>query len=282
MEYETDAVSQAQQREQQIDNRTANKSTIEPSLEPPVGKRMRPSDQTEYDTLLDQLADRLKIARHPDSLVTIKAARLLIENILAASSLSSKFDHGQQSSADFSRSGSSNDDNRTTISANNKSNDDPKATKINLTNNQQAPAAVIVSDRSDSRVAIVGLSSAMRIQQTKFSLDDVSLPASLVSSWSSVAAMTPKQINDDQSLTNKETTTTTTSMELEQQGANETTARRKDELKGALERASKSLKLLYLNDQKKLQLQVNEIISSIQSITANPKTDSKLLSSARG
>jgi len=55
----------------------------------------------------------------------------------------------------------------------------------------------------------------------------------------------------------------------------------KDELVETFKQAAKVLKLLYLNDLKQEQLRVNEIISDIQSITANPKTDSTLAATGR-
>lgn len=220
----------------------------EEKVKPPVGKKMRPSDQTEYDTLLDQLADRLKIVRHPDSLVTIKAVRLLIENILSSSSPSPSLDPKQQLLSADSRSGDNGSRNQPLVAADR---------TTDLTHQQSA----IVSGGNNNAGA--------RIQRTKFRLDDVSLPSSLVSSWTGLGMTPQQQIGAGGGNTTKE-------------GEEESISRSegKDELKGALERASKSLKLLYLNDQKQLQLQVNEIISSVQSITANPKTDSKLLSSA--
>lgn len=240
---------------EQIEGNT-KKTTIE-VVEPPAGKKMRPSDQTEYDTLIDQLANRLKVARHPDSLVTIKAARLLIENILA----SSKVDLKQQSSAD---------------SGSNINTTDPQPASNRATNLAHNNSSL--SPTSDNNKA-----NNIRIQQTKFNLDDVSLPSSLITSWllKSARTTTPAEkmepkLNDISRAAagsgGDESGKETIMMMMNE---------RKDELKGLSERALKSLKLLYLNDQKQLQLQVNEIISSIQSITANPKTDSKLLSSGR-
>lgn len=43
-----------------------------------------------------------------------------------------------------------------------------------------------------------------------------------------------------------------------------------------LERPAKVLRMLYINDLRDLQNKVNQIIVSVQSITANPKTDSLL------
>ncbi|XP_012255313.1 RNA transcription, translation and transport factor protein [Athalia rosae] len=44
----------------------------------------------------------------------------------------------------------------------------------------------------------------------------------------------------------------------------------------ALENAAKILRLLYIQDLRNLQTRINEAIVSIQNITANPKTDTKL------
>lgn len=54
----------------------------------------------------------------------------------------------------------------------------------------------------------------------------------------------------------------------------------KDEPDEVVDRARRALKLLYLDDLKQLQLQVNDIIASIQTVTENPKTDWRL--SAKG
>lgn len=43
-----------------------------------------------------------------------------------------------------------------------------------------------------------------------------------------------------------------------------------------LNRAAKVLSLLYIQDLRDLQTKINEAIVSVQSITANPKTDTKL------
>jgi RLL motif-containing protein 1 len=43
-----------------------------------------------------------------------------------------------------------------------------------------------------------------------------------------------------------------------------------------LTNSAKILRLLYINDLRELQTTVNEMIASIQSITANPKTDTTL------
>jgi len=44
----------------------------------------------------------------------------------------------------------------------------------------------------------------------------------------------------------------------------------------SVDRAATVLRLLYIDDLRSLQTQVNEIVSTLQDFTANPKTDSKL------
>lgn len=43
-----------------------------------------------------------------------------------------------------------------------------------------------------------------------------------------------------------------------------------------LNQAAKILRLLYIHDLRDLQTQINECIVAVQSVTANPKTDTKL------
>jgi len=43
-----------------------------------------------------------------------------------------------------------------------------------------------------------------------------------------------------------------------------------------LDRGATVLRLLYIDDLRTLQTQVNEIVATLQDFTANPKTDSKL------
>lgn len=139
-----------------------------------ANKRVKSCDYPEYDSLVDELARKLKLARHPDPSVTIKAARLLLEK----------------------------------------------------------------------RRATANSGEGIKIQRSKFSLDDIPLPKNAVANWE-------KALNKD------------------------------DKSSADFERASKGLKLLYLDDQKQLQLKINEVISSIQSVTADPKTNSKLMTGGR-
>lgn len=166
----------------------------------PVSKKMRPCDYAEYDSLVDQLAVRLNIARHPDSSVVIRAARLLIENTLSTE----------------------------------RKREDIGVEKEDKKQQSQKQSA-----------------KEIRIQQSKFHLNDVSLP---VTTFSATESSKTTEVGGDV---------------------------KKDDLLETFVRASKALKLLYLNDQKQLQNQVNEITSLIQSVTANPKTDSRLLTTGR-
>lgn len=174
-----------------------DRSALEPDL--PVGKKMKPNDYDEYDKLVLKLADTLNIAAHPDTSVTIKAAKLLIERIITSTDKFNvkKMDKQRQSSS------------------------------------RHAP-----EERDE-----------IRIHQPKFTLNDVLLPTS-------VAIMNK---SDESSSYDKE----------------------KDDPGETYDHAARSLKLLYLDDQKQLQLKVNEIISTIQSITANPKTDFRLKATGR-
>lgn len=195
-----------------------DQSELHPTQTPPE-KKMRPASEfAEYDDLVSQLADQLKIARHPDSSVTIKAARILIETILSTpSSLPANRQQQQQQQKQQQQ-------------------------QQNLANKFQRQCG-----------------DEIRIQQSKFTLDDVSLPKAILKSHHN---------NDDDKLT----------QQVQQQSSEH---KSKDELDRTFQRASRALKLLYLDDQKQLQYQVNEIISGIQAITANPKTDPRLLATGR-
>lgn len=151
----------------------------------PDGKKMKPSEHTEYDLLIYQLADQYGIAHHPDPLVILKAIRLLTEKLYAADGVCL----GNQPSFE---------------------------------NHMQ-----------DEQIN----------QQSKFTLQDISLPTVVSTKFDK-----SRENIDDRMM---------------------------------FEQAAKSLKLLYLDDQKRLQSKVNEIVSSIQSVTANPKTDSRALASGR-
>lgn len=163
-----------------------------------ASKKMKPSDVEEYDTLVGKLANMLNIAAHPDSAITIKAARLLIEKIISSNITSGDSTKEQTSSS----------------------------------------SKVFHAPKGGDEI---------RIPESKFNLYDVTLP--------SVAKF--------------------------DESSQSSTDDKKDDPGKTYDRAARSLKLLYLDDQKQLQLKVNEIISSIQSITANPKTDSKLLATGR-
>lgn len=43
-----------------------------------------------------------------------------------------------------------------------------------------------------------------------------------------------------------------------------------------LNQATKMLRLLHIQNLRQLQTQINELIVAVQSVTANPKTDTKL------
>lgn len=174
----------------------------------PIGKKMKPSDVAEYDELISQLAHDLKIARHPDTLTTLRAIRLVLEN--------------------------------------------------KLTNNGNRGVS------NESGCNAIKDATEIRIQKNKFRLDDVSLPKALL--------MRQKQSSNELNQNKSYAMASKESMTVDSLSAS------KDE---PLKRAARALKLLYLYDQKQLQNQVNKTISSIQSITANPKTDPRLISIGR-
>uniref|UniRef100_A0A6G1SCM3 UPF0568 protein n=1 Tax=Aceria tosichella TaxID=561515 RepID=A0A6G1SCM3_9ACAR len=191
----------------------------------PVEKRMKASDFAEYDELINELADQLKLARHPDSLVVLKAARLLLEannNTLTPA----------PSSAVVSLMVDGDNSNRAAQLPQSQEND------------TETRASGCLNKDGSSRL---GDDRIRTIQQSKFTLNDVLLPKTLVTKTSD----SEKDVN------------------------------KKYDLTSAFERAAKALKLLYLDDQRQLQNQVNELISSIQSITANPRTDPRLLATGR-
>jgi len=167
----------------------------------PREKKMKPNEVLEYDCLLNELADHLGLARHPDSLLLLKSARILIEN------LSGGPRHGEDISVEDGTEGSK---------------------KIKT-----------LSSCDDSKT--------QSVIRRNFTLEDISLPKLLMK---------------------------------QQEGGRQWSDEPAD-LVASFERAARALKLLYLDDQKQLQNQVNETIALIQSITANPKTDPRLLATGR-
>lgn len=185
-----------------------------------ASKRMKPdTSDDEFERLLCQLADRLKIIRHPDSSITIKAAKLLIEEMLSSDDFGTNQRYPKQQNPEIS----------------------PDLLRKNQL--QQKRAA--------------------RIQHSKFNIADVPLPKYLLDRFSQLEKPIDNANDGDQ---------------YQNVDSGET---QKDDLELALRHASKALKLLYLDYQKQLQHQVNETILSIQSLTAYPKTDSKLLATGR-
>lgn len=239
----------------------------------PVEKKMRPSDIVEYDKLLTELADQLKIARHPDPLVLLKATRLLIESDdCLSSSSSSSLDQSNKSQTQEQKElrGQS----ATTIEQQTQSANSSAAA---------AAAAAPANDNGDfggaNRIKRQQDDTEIRIQQSKFVLDDVMLPKSLIKSAKS--NLSSKQQKQQQELDGAdEQVSMSCSGDIGPIVSHEAGTTKVDLVK-TFERASKTLKLLYMNDQRQLQNQVNVMISSIQSITANPKTDSRLLATGR-
>lgn len=147
-------------------------------------------DNSHYNQLLDKLAKRLKIARHPDNSVTIEAAKTLIEDSI------------------------SNQSREVIISRANDKFEDPSSS----------------------------------IQSSKFNVVDIPLPKFLSEICDS---------NNSNSTSSDKTNP------------------------NVLAHSARCLKLLYLEDQRQLQNQVNQAISSIQSLTADPKTDMKQMAVGR-
>lgn len=209
-------------------------------------KRMRPDEFIEIDTLVNEMAGLLKLVRHPDTSITIKAARILLESLSDRQSLSPSTTTSEPMKSSVSS-------DIVESSATDKS---------SITQGSRSIGVKQISQSSKSKNA-ADSEGEIRIQQSKFNLDDIPLPGVLMSNWKN-------KINKNEIVAASSDIANIEDKKM-----------KKDELDIAFERASKALRLLYLNDQKQLQLQVNEIISSIQSITANPKTDSKLVSIGR-
>lgn len=221
----------------------------------PAEKRMRSSEFVEYDELLNELARQLKIARHPDPLVLLRAARLLIESNCLSLSAQKNQSYGTQN--------------------------ENAPQHMAAAHSKSALAVPRQQDDDDSEI---------RIQQSsKFSLNDVMLPKSLIKSATNNLGKQVKHRQQASGFSDKpqapdSATSGGSIASLGRSVTRETrtpTSMTKDELAGVFEHAAKALKLLYLNDQRRLQNQVNESISSIQSITANPKTDPRLLATGR-
>lgn len=207
----------------------------EVGLQVPVEKRMKPSDFAEYDELVKQLADLLKITRHPDSSITIKAARLVIENLLPPSE---------------------------TLTGGSREID---STVTNAATTSSRFTQQVVTETSTTKT------DEKSHQRSKFYLNDIALPDSVTRRASDRFAM----------LKCSPITSSKADGESNTGGDDGFVAPEKDDLMEMFNRSAKALKLLYLDDQRQLQNQVNGIISSIQSITANPKTDHRLSATGR-
>lgn len=200
--------SDSDQNQQLVSLTKGNKHQDDSRLDQePAEKKMKPNDISEFDSLLNELAEHLKLARHPDSLTALRSARILIENTLK-----------RQQDSDITR--------------------------------ESSRLAGVTTVREKEEI---------RVRHSEFRLDDVSLPKLLSST--------------KRGLSNRDETKE--SVDEEAMSKDEPTE------KSAFERAARALILLYLDDQKQLQNQVNETISKIQSITANPKTDPRLIKTGR-
>lgn len=216
-------------------------------LPSPAEKRMKPYDRTEYDRTLIELANLLNIAPHPNSLVTLQAAKLVLEKHLSSSSILSHKQHEGRN---------------------------------DIIEGQQQQ-----QQQQQSKDSCSAAQNETRIQQSKFTLADISLPKLIIKSAANNIANEAlelhQQVPPQLSLSSSINESTSDCVSHETRSTALMGLTRKDELLDTFERASKALKLLYLDDQRQLQNQVNELISSIQSITANPKTDPRLLASGR-
>jgi hypothetical protein len=204
----------------------------------PAEKKMKASDFAEYDMLINELADLLKLARHQDSAVVLKAARLLLETTTS----------NKQRTAAAAAPPSPPQATAATTTQTGDDNTNPVRQTCSLGNDTKTRASGCSNRDGSSRLSDDKIRT---IQQSKFTLDDVLLPKTLVTKSA------PKT------------------------SVSEVVKEEKYDLTKAFERAAKALKLLYLDDQRQLQNQVNELISSVQSITANPKTDPRLLATGR-
>lgn len=231
----------------------------------PSEKKMRPSDFVEFDELLDQLASELNLARHPNSLVLLRAARSLISDDCLPSAPSRL--SASQATPEQERL----KEPRQTIEGDGEAlgGERQRAEQSRATTNGEA-----------GRRAEGEPPSEIRIQQAKFTLADVILPERLLGLAENNLAKQESQLDPQQVPSGSDVCVSheTRSMTVTEPMTPATT---KDELVSAFESASKVLKLLYLDDQRQLQNRVNELISSVQSITANPKTDPRLLATGR-
>lgn len=211
----------------------------------PTEKRMKTGEINEYHELLGELATRLKLAHHPNPATLLKAARLVLSRPKDDRELSlrSGVDHGEHVSMELH-------EQRQQQSAQMNDGDDDTKTAT-----RKSPSAG-ESARLSGGDGQAGQRWRGTAQKSKFTLYDVSLPKALVES-----STTGPTVCDSNELENSV-------QESVDHGR-------------VLERAAKALKLLYLDDQRRLQNQVNDLISSIQSITANPKTDPRLLATGR-
>lgn len=234
-------------------------------------KKMRPADVVEYDMLLDQLAESLKIARHPDSSITIKAARLLIEKLISStrSSCPSLCQQGGQNNTPEGEKGHEGEGGDRSLRfphahTNQSAKRDDKDKLLEI-NDVQLPKKLLHCLLSSGLSADDGITGGSNNNEDPLTTTTAAQPSS----------------ESSESMKRR------TMAEVVQQGgggggsSNKCDADKKDETLALFERASSVLKLLYLDDQRHLQNRVNEIISSIQSLTANPKTDTRLLKTGR-
>lgn len=249
--------------------------TTESETQEPVGKKMKPSDFAQYDSLVNQLAKRLKIARHPDSSIVISAASLLLDQLLTGSmsaSSSPKPEPKPSQSSSPLLSSTSTPSSSVAVAASTtqtiadgygRDNIQPTILSSDDTKISQVVQKAQTKSAS-SGTGFCGDTTGCKdspglMQKSKFIIADVTLPVSLSNKL--VAIDGSNRVGGG----------------VAKVHAGDV----KDDLRVTFEHASKSLKLLYLYDQKQLQFLVNKTISSVQCLTANPKTDSKLISIGR-